>query len=622
MSSHDNATEGAAAMPRPRRSRAARIAGWVVGRPAALLGGVLSGALAAAGRSWLLAALLVAGATLLAALPGLTTLPPTDRDEARFVQASRQMVQSGDLVDIRFQDEARWKKPAGIYWAQSAAVIGASAVAGADMSGAIWPYRVPSVIGALAAALATLWAMAPLIGRRGGAMAGMILGTSLILATEATIAKTDAALLGASVLSMGAYLRLLALTRNDAGTGAVRDARRLSLLFWAVIGVGALLKGPIVLIPPFGAALVLCLAERRLRPLAAMGWRWGPLLAIAIAAPWYIAIGVRTGGAFFDEALMKDLVGKIAEGKESHGAPPGLYLALLWAIFWPWAPLLLAATPWIWRARRRPEALILLAWAIPTWLVFELTPTKLPHYVMPALPALAGLIALWLIEIPAEHGAPRWRRMIPAVLFGAVGGALALGAIFGPAVIQIAAGLPLDLHAALWAAGCGALALWPLRRGTLALARGAWTRGFGPALAAALLLYPAVLQWALPSVSFGFPSVLMAQVSAPWTACLGTPPATQSYREPSLVFLQGRGTLLLDPAQAAAHLADTPGAAVWIEDRRRPAFDDALTAHPGAVARALGAVTAFNPNRGKTTTIRLLARDGDAAVAACAPHPE
>ena len=69
-------------------------------------------------RGPLLAALL----TLLAGLPGLLLLPPLDRDESRYAQATSQMLESGDYVDIRFQDEPRWKKPVGIYWLQAAAV--------------------------------------------------------------------------------------------------------------------------------------------------------------------------------------------------------------------------------------------------------------------------------------------------------------------------------------------------------------------------------------------------------------------------------------------------------------------------------------------------------------------
>src|SRR5262245_3459151 len=61
-------------------------------------------------------------AALLSFLPGFFSIPPIDRDEARFAQATKQMLESGDYVDIRFQDEVRYKKPVGIYWLQAAVV--------------------------------------------------------------------------------------------------------------------------------------------------------------------------------------------------------------------------------------------------------------------------------------------------------------------------------------------------------------------------------------------------------------------------------------------------------------------------------------------------------------------
>src|SRR5437763_14015378 len=82
-------------------------------------------------------------------LPGIAAIPPLDRDEARFAQASRQMLQTGDFLRIRFQDEARNKKPAGIYWLQAAAV----SVFSTPQATAIWPYRLPSLLGAMAAVL-------------------------------------------------------------------------------------------------------------------------------------------------------------------------------------------------------------------------------------------------------------------------------------------------------------------------------------------------------------------------------------------------------------------------------------------------------------------------------------
>lgn len=82
---------------------------------------------------------------LVLALPGFFTLPPIDRDEARFAQSSAQMLDSGDFVDIRLGDEVRYKKPIGIYWLQA----GVAALTGAGDR--IWSYRLVSLAGAMAA---------------------------------------------------------------------------------------------------------------------------------------------------------------------------------------------------------------------------------------------------------------------------------------------------------------------------------------------------------------------------------------------------------------------------------------------------------------------------------------
>src|SRR5437588_12011608 len=94
---------------------------------------------------------LLVGFCLFLYLPGMSAIPPLDRDEARFAQATRQMLETGDFLRIRVQDEARNKKPAGIYWLQAASVSAFSAAAATS----IWPYRLPSLLGAVAAALTT-----------------------------------------------------------------------------------------------------------------------------------------------------------------------------------------------------------------------------------------------------------------------------------------------------------------------------------------------------------------------------------------------------------------------------------------------------------------------------------
>src|SRR5207249_8172855 len=102
---------------------------------------------------------------LLIYLPGIASIPPLDRDEARFAQATRQMLETGDFLRIRFQDEARNKKPAGIYWLQALSV---STFSSAEAI-AIWPYRLPSLIGGMAAVLLAFTLGAALFGGAGEA---------------------------------------------------------------------------------------------------------------------------------------------------------------------------------------------------------------------------------------------------------------------------------------------------------------------------------------------------------------------------------------------------------------------------------------------------------------------
>src|SRR5437016_1281010 len=91
--------------------------------------------------------------SLISFLPGFFNIPPVDRDEARFAQATRQMIESGDYIDIRFQDEVRYKKPVGIYWLQAAAVKAGEAVGIPDAHATIWLDRLSTLFDALGAVL-------------------------------------------------------------------------------------------------------------------------------------------------------------------------------------------------------------------------------------------------------------------------------------------------------------------------------------------------------------------------------------------------------------------------------------------------------------------------------------
>src|SRR5204863_9075173 len=89
--------------------------------------------------------------------------------------------------------------------------------------------------------------------------------------------------------------------------------------------------------------------------------------------------------------------------------PPLAYLLLAIATFWPGSLLLVPALAHAWRRRMLPAERFLLAWLVPAWIVLELLPTKLPHYVLPLYPALALLAGAALAE-GARAAAPIWLR--------------------------------------------------------------------------------------------------------------------------------------------------------------------------------------------------------------------
>ena len=209
---------------------------------------------------------------LLLFLPGFFNIPPIDRDEARFAQATKQMVETGDFVDIRFQDDVRYKKPVGVYWLQAAAVETASALGLPRAQVRVWLYRVPSLIGAIGAVLLTYWTALAFVTRRGAILAALIMCSSVLLGVEARLAKTDAMLLLTVVAAMGATgagVFVLA-----AGRGSRASAWTWPAIFWTALAGGILLKGPLILMFVALTIVTLAIFDRS----AAWLWRLRPVL--------------------------------------------------------------------------------------------------------------------------------------------------------------------------------------------------------------------------------------------------------------------------------------------------------------------------------------------------------
>ena len=534
--------------------------------------------------------LLAALVALFAGLPVLALLPPLDRDESRYAQATSQMLESGDFVDIRFQDDPRWKKPVGIYWMQAVAVAAMSQVENRD----IQPYRIPSILGAMMAAAAVAWVGQAMFGNRAGFLAGAIMGASFLLSTEAGIAKTDAMLCGSVTLAMAGLARIYLASR--AGETPLRPHK---LMFWFGLGLSILIKGPIGLIVIAPAMLLLSAWDRDFRWLKRLGWGWGLPLVALLVGPWAIAITIATDGGFWREAIAGDLAPKIAGGHESHGAPPGYYVLGALVMFFPATLLLPAALSTGWSRRAEPAIRFLVCWLVPAWLIFELTPTKLAHYTLPAYGALA-LLAGAALTRPIG----RISRYTGAVLTVLVGFVLAAGVVYGLteygkstaqawatltivfAVLAALIGAFLLMHRAAVTAVIASIVLGVIAHGALA----------------------GTLRQLRPlSVSPQLDRMLYANDLHPRQGRPG-PITIAGYHEPSFVFLTGKDTQLGSAEDAARALAE--GRPAIVEAREADAFR-AAAARIGVTGRAVGEVRGYNYSQGDDVDLVIYAPPAD-----------
>jgi 4-amino-4-deoxy-L-arabinose transferase-like glycosyltransferase len=504
-------------------------------------------------------------------LPGIAAMPPIDRDESRFAQASKQMVESGDYIRIQFQGESRAKKPAGIYWLQAAS----AKLTGA--TDAIWAYRIPSVLGALAAVLLLFGLSRRLVGDKAALFAASLLASCFLLVSEAHQAKTDAVQLAAVVAAQCVLMRLYIEHRLSWGMAA---------LFWLAQAIGILIKGPIVPMISLLTIIPLCIADRgagwlkSLRPLP------GLVLVAAMVGPWAWAISHATQGQFIGNAVKNDLFAKLLGAQESHGGLPGTYALLALFTLWPASLFVGFALPGVWRNRKVPLIRFLIAWIVPSWLLFELIPTKLPHYILPVYPALVLLAGIWL----SNPGRRDWHKWF-AGAWSLVALALAAAVLLANPLMR----LPMQ-----WAyAGLSAAILI---FAVIAAARYA----VDAAVLLAIVAFGGIFTWVLPNLE---PMWVSRALDAAIPA--GAPLAAAGFHEPSLVFLHGTDTLLADAAGAADFLKDHPNGWAAIEAAAAPDFQAQADKDELTLEKA-GEVDGFNYSRGRPARITLYRLKGTA----------
>ena len=350
--------------------------------------------------------------TLIFILPGLSSIPPLDRDEARFSQASKQMLEDKNYVVIKFQEELRSKKPIGIYWLQ----IASASIFGKDN---IISYRAPNIFSTIVLIIVFSTFVYSISFRYFNLnisssltfsfFSSLVMATLLGLSIEIKQAKTDTVLLTLCTVQQLIFWKIYIYGKESWNKYKHHEYVWLTRLFWLIIALGILVKGPISPLLFTMTLLSICILDRfvekewNLSWLNLFLWFQGLLIVSIITLPWIYLAWQATDGHLILDAINKDFLIKLRSGQENHWGPFGSHLFLLLLTFWPMVLLLpFAARACLdWKHERLIRFLI--SWIIPFWIILELTPTKLPHYILPVFPGLILLILIGISSPPSGN---------------------------------------------------------------------------------------------------------------------------------------------------------------------------------------------------------------------------
>ena len=521
---------------------------------------------------------------------GQHLVPPMDRDESRFAQASRQMLVSGDYVTIRFQDELRAKKPAGIYWMQSAS---AALLGDADIAS----YRFVNLLALLVSIFLVYHIGLQLYAPAIALAASAAFACGFLVLAEAHLAKTDTVLMLAVMVQQWALMRIYLDRKKTTAKPSTHW-----IFFWTALAAGILVKGPIAPGIAILTITALVIWHRGAGWIRSLSVGRGLILVALITLPWVILVTIATDGSFLDIAVTADFLAKVQSGQESHGAPPLTYLALFGVLLWPASLLLPSALLHIKSMLAQDNTRFLLAWLVPFWVTIELIPTKLPHYPLPVVPAVV-LLLLWSVGRTVTLSPLRQKfylagqYVLLALGVGLVAAVLAVAIIFGGQSMRLAVGL------ALIAMLLVGLASW---QGHRWIQTGEYLHLMALFIAG-ILVHFAIFAGVVPQLS----RIHMADAVAQSLASSGRLPAAiaaAGYHEPSLVFLLGRDVLLVDSREAALFLAEAPDGVALVEARQQVAFLD-MARRLGLQLSAPEQLSGYNISKGQDVLILIYRRE-------------
>lgn len=398
---------------------------------------------------------MLAAAALVLWLVTLTTRALVSADEGRYATLSLAMLQTGDWITPRLNGLLYFEKPPLQYWAGalSMQLLGVH-----EGSARLWPGLCGLfTVGLLVTTARSLW------GDRTALHTACVAGSTSWLVVNSHFLSLDAGLCAALTVVLCAVLRA------EHAIQQGRSCRRWMLLAWAGVGLAILSKGLVGVVIPGGTLVLHSLWRRQWQLWTHLQWALGPLLLLALTAPWFLAVSHRNPDFAQFFFIHEHLERYLQPGHRREGAPwyfvPYLLVGLLpWTSALPWVlkpQRVIFATSWLW------------VWSVWVFAFFSVSSSKLPSYILPMFPALALLIARHTAQ--ASPTVLRRHLWVPGLLWALVLAALpwflqhSSADIPSSAVESLAWGLALGGGVFVLAAGA---AWWLLRQGrsTTALA--------------------------------------------------------------------------------------------------------------------------------------------------------
>jgi 4-amino-4-deoxy-L-arabinose transferase-like glycosyltransferase len=338
---------------------------------------------------------------ILVLFTGLGRLPLIDRDEGEYTTVAQEMIDRNDYVIPHVNGRQYFEKPVLYFWLTAASfrILGRTETAA----------RLPSAFGGAALVLLLGW----FARRRGGPLQGVLTAlftlATFMMALLARVALVDMLMTLFTTASLVFFYQ---------GYRTSDKERRYFYAGWAAMSLAFLTKGPVGVIVILITLIPLAILNRNLlATLKRVRIPGGLLVFFLISGPWYLMAFYREGRLFWEGFFVGQNVRRYTEVLLGHGPPIWYFLPVLAVFVWPWfffsLPKLwqgLVKNTWAQRDADESASLdfFLAIWFITNLVFFSLGATKLPHYILPAVPALVILAARWWDDYLSGASAPSY----------------------------------------------------------------------------------------------------------------------------------------------------------------------------------------------------------------------